>query len=275
MPAEPVDDQYSEVTSEVTYSGPQAPKSVIAVGTILDALAKEPEVGVRELARKLDLSIGMVQRVLTGLGEFQLAKLNPATQRYRLDYGVLVLGDAYRQRSGRGIAAMMEGLQALAEETSETACLHRRVGIHRVIVAQFEAPHDLLWKGDPGALYPLYAGAAGKAILAWLSDSELEGFFAQCGFEHLQPGTPANEHQLRLQLEEVRKAGVAVSFSERESGAGGVAAPILNAAGTSEYSVSLYGPEARVRDHLGRVTQAVIDFSKRFSEAPAGRQASP
>jgi DNA-binding IclR family transcriptional regulator len=76
------------------------------------------------------------------------------------------------------------------------------------------------------------------------SDSDRES--RQRPLERLAPGTPVTAGTLRRALAEVRRLGYAVMLEEINAGAGGVAAPILDADGWAVGSIGLSGPMSRL-----------------------------
>jgi DNA-binding IclR family transcriptional regulator len=228
-------------------------------------LCETPELGVRELNRRLGISLGMTQRIVASLVETGLVDCNPQTKQYALGPGIIRLSAAMKQRQSSLFRSASEALERLASETSETACLHGIVDNVRVILAQAESTHDLSWRGKVGASYPVHAGAAAKAILAFLPEKDLTRLLKTARLTKLRAGTPSTEAELRADLAKIKRDGIAVTFGEREEGAGGVAAPILDERGHAIYSISVYGPDARIRPRVDALKTLVRDTAARLS----------
>lgn len=243
-------------------------KNFAAVGQLLYELCETPELGVRELNRRLGISLGMTQRIVASLVETGLVDCNPKTKQYALGPGIIRLGAAMKQRQTSFFRSASDALERLAEVTSETACLHGIVDNVRVILAQVEGPHDLSWRGRVGASYPIHAGAASKAILAFLPEKDLARVIKTARLTKLRAGTPSTEAELRASLEDVRREGLSVTFGEREEGAGGVAAPILDETGFPVYSISVYGPEGRIRPRVDKLKDVIRKTASRISPNP-------
>lgn len=248
---------------------PQPPaarsQGFLAVGRILYELCDEPELGVLDLARRAGVSTGMAQRITAALVESKLLAWNLHNQKYSLGEGALRLGSAYTRNTTHDMQRCIAELERLAKLTGETTALHRRIGRHRIIVAQVESPQNLSWRGELSRLYPLHAGAAGKALLAFMQVAELDALLEGYEFEIYQPTTPENRRRLDADLADIRRAGVAVSYSERDSGAGGVAAPVFDAFSRCAYSLSIYGPEQRIRPVEQDLIKAVCEAAGRAS----------
>ena len=74
------------------------------------------------------------------------------------------------QRTDDLVALSMPTLERLRELTGETASLHCLLGNERICVAELVSPEPIRMQSDVGRTYPIHAGAAGKAILAWQPD---------------------------------------------------------------------------------------------------------
>src|SRR5690348_15857549 len=58
---------------------------------------KEPDLGVSELARRLDLDKATVHRILWALAADRIVEQDPASKRYRLGFGILDLAASRMQ----------------------------------------------------------------------------------------------------------------------------------------------------------------------------------
>ncbi len=208
--------------------------------------ASQPEMGVRELARKLELSVSTAQRVLTSLAHVQLLSFDERTQKYSLGPGVLQLAAAFPQQNDLVTVARLP-MEQLWRATRESICLHVCVADRRVTLYQIESPHELRFKAEIGRPYPLHAGAAGRALLAHLPEREIDRILSAIELERLTDNTITDPVELREELSTCRRLGYSVSRGERVAGGAGIAAPILPH-GQLVGSVSIYGPELRLTD---------------------------
>jgi DNA-binding IclR family transcriptional regulator len=69
---------------------------------------------------------------------------------------------------------------------------------------------------------------------------------------------PPDPERLRRQLAEIRERGYAVSFGERQEGAGSVAAPVFDREGAVAAVMSVCGPEERFRAAVGQVSALLL-----------------
>lgn len=229
----------------------------------------EGSIGVSKLARELDLSKAVIHRILQSLVSRSLISFDPGTREYSLGPSATVLGArALRQLDLRIVAR--EDLARLREETRETTTLSLRVANNRTYVDQHESMQEIKMTVELGRLYPLYAGASSRSILAFLPESVIEDII-EIGLTPLTEATIRDAGELREQLAEIRTNGYAISRGERQSGAGSVAAPIFGGDRNVLGSISACGPLARfdaeaISRYIPLVTSAAARISSEFGQ---------
>jgi len=204
---------------------------------------------------------GLDRPVLT-LGEIQRLTGMPASTVQRLVANMVAEG--LLDRAGDGIrvgvrmaywaAPATQGvdvlelvqpvLRELRDETGETACFFRAEQGRRVCVAMAETRHALRREMYVGKVMPLHVGSAGRVILAWRPDlvdavlgAPLPAFTAE---------TVTDPVELRAAVDRTRRDGFAVTESERDDGASGLAAPVFDSAAELVGALALSGPTFRM-----------------------------
>ena len=226
-------------------------QSIHRAATILRQLAVDPGVptGVSELARATNLPKTLVHRTLRALVETGLAAQDADTLRYRLGQTSVELGAAAMGASGdlRAVASSM--MRGITEETGETSALSVRVGNRRIYCAQIESAQNLRMSVDIGKYHPLYAGSAGRAMLATLADEELDAYLAEVELTSLTERTITDPDVLRQVLTQDRALGYSASRGERVVAGAGVSVAITDAARRSVIgALSVVGPDERFAD---------------------------
>lgn len=205
--------------------------------------------GVSTIARELDLPKAVAHRILKEFTTASFLVFDQETKQYRLGPGALTLGLAALRTLDVPKVARPH-LERMVARTGETATLSVRTGWSRVYVDQVLSPHEIRMSVPLGTSHALHAGSSSKAILAHLSDIDLELYLREHALEVVTPSTITNVSQLRDELRRVRELGYAVSLGERQTGAGSVAAPIHRASGEVFGSISLCGPRDRFGEDL-------------------------
>jgi IclR family KDG regulon transcriptional repressor len=222
-------------------------RSLVKALAILDCLsADHPELGVSEIARQLDMPTSTVGRLLITLHSADILSQDPTTHRYRIGSKVLSWGAAYMNGLDVREKArpMLEELHRL---TQETVNLYVLDGLDRVCVDRIESPQPLRVIVHVGERMPLYAGSAGKAILAYVPSALVKRILEK-PLERMTDNTITDPDKLLEELRSIRNHGYATSHSERFTDVLGLAAPIFDATGNVVASLNVAGPLVRFGD---------------------------
>jgi DNA-binding IclR family transcriptional regulator len=209
---------------------------------ILECFAEEgASLSLAEISRRVELTAPTTHRLVKALVSrgFVVADAN---RRYGLGPAVMRLASVVMHRADDLIAVATPSLARLRELTGETVSLHCRLGDERVCVAELISPEPIRMESGIGRIYPLYAGAAGKTMLAWLPGA-LESVRARLA--PLGPGTITDPGALDAELERIRKRGYAVSEAEVVAGAASLAVPIFGSSGSVIAAINVAGPATR------------------------------
>ncbi|BDG43934.1 IclR family transcriptional regulator [Saccharococcus caldoxylosilyticus] len=210
---------------------------------------EEQELSLTEIANKISLAKSTTTRLLSTLEQNNLVVKDPVTLKYRLGQGIYYLGHiAGKSIKIREIARPI--MEQLRNKTRETVNLYMLERDSRVCVEQCEGLQSIRHMVKIGEKLPLWAGAGGKAILAYQSPAFQQKIFEQ---------VPSKERltQLKEELEKIKLQQCAASIDEREVGSAAVAAPIFNINGEVKACLSVSGP-------TNRFTSEVIEKYKLF-----------
>jgi len=213
------------------------------VADVLLEFLSARESTLTELTRRLGSNKAVVHRILKSLESRDLVRLDAASRTYHLGAAATALG-AMALRACDLRRAALPALWRLQHETEETATIAALVGFARIHLDQVPSPREVRMTVELGRPFPLHAGATGKALLAFASSRTrarvLEGTLPQ-----VTPNTIVDPRLLEPELRRIRDAHVAVSFGERQPGAGSVSSPVLDHAGESVGAITVCGPVSR------------------------------
>lgn len=122
-------------------------------------------------------------------------------------------------------------LELLHNQLKENVMLSCRVGLERMFIEQIQCSHELRFVTELGRPLPLWTGAPGKVILAYMKKSEIEQVInnlKQQKIKSLATSQALNIDNLLKELTHIRKVGFSISKGERIIGSISVAAPIFN-----------------------------------------------
>lgn len=212
---------------------------------VMDCFTQEhAELGVREIARMANLSSSVAGRLLGALKEMGILSQNPETRAYSMGVRVLSWANVYNSTLDVRIKAM-PAIEELHDSTLETISLYILEGNERVCIERLESPQSVRIVQRIGRRLPLYAGSAGKAILAFLPKERQEEILQQTQLVPLTVKTITNPDLLRDEIVKARAQGCAISFGEWVEDAAGVAAPILGRGGKVIGALAISGPTSR------------------------------
>lgn len=227
----------------------------------LELIAEAGELGVTELGRRLGVHKATASRLAATLAERGLVERDPATERYRLGFGLIRLAGA--AMAGLDLVSSARPvLEALAEETRETVTIAVLSGDDVVSIDQITGTRSIVSVSWVGKRTPLHTTSTGKILLAFMDDLERDRRLAQ-PLERATKRSLVDPGQLRTQLDDIRRRGYAQTLEELEEGLNAVAAPVRQADGEVVAALSVSGPAFRVRavdlPRLGRLTIEASD----------------
>jgi DNA-binding IclR family transcriptional regulator len=239
---------------------------------VLDLLGDSRDgLGVREVARRLDVHPSTSSRLLATLAAGGVLERDPATARYRIGARVVGLAAAAVDRLPVVSQARPE-LEHLSTVTAETVNLAIRDGRHVVYVDQVTPAQTVVMASWVGRRSPVHASSSGKVLLAF-GGGDLGAAIGSLGrLERLTERTVTDPAQLAETLRQVRRQGYAASAGELEEGLVTIAAPVV-IDGVATAAISVSGPAyrlpAREVPHLAR---RVMDAAAGAAHRMAGRR---
>jgi IclR family KDG regulon transcriptional repressor len=233
----------------------QRAKSEYAIQTVtnalrvLEAFETDEQLGVTELARRLDLHKNNVFRLLATLEEKQWVEQTDA-ELYRLGAKCLRLSQAYaraRLLTRHARPALVE----LCRETGETAHLAVLGGYDVVHLDGEQALGMVAGTLRVGDRLPCHCTALGKVVVACGARDTLEDYDREVVSKHgVAPRTEAtivDRDKLIEHLRRVATQGYALDIEEYEYGVSCAAVPVTDANGALVGAFSVSGPSSRLR----------------------------
>jgi DNA-binding IclR family transcriptional regulator len=149
-------------------------------------------------------------------------------------------------------------LMRLRDLSGETARLHAAVGLHRVCLDQVEGGH-MISNSDGATIFPLYSGAASKALMAFLPQHTVDSVLEQMA----ESTSETSQHELRSELVRIKRSGFATTANT--DGVASLAAPIRNAAGEAIAALTISGPSYRWESKMPAFAPILVDAAEQIS----------
>ena len=219
--------------------------------------SRDRELGVSELARKLDLGKSTVHRLLVTLTSERLLEQDPYSGKYRLGIAMHDLGQAVSRRLDlhEAVIPPMEQLRNTTGETVHTAVLDDREVVY---VERLDSPQTLRLFLEVGRRNDAHSTATGKCLLAYLPEDELDRILKGWKLPAKTAHTITSQAKIRSELTEIRKRGYAENRHESGLGVISIAAPIRDLMGNVVASMSVAGPDTRMEAAMQNSIQGVV-----------------
>ena len=266
MPCSARRNKASILTGVSDTSTGQTVTAVERTAAVLSAFARSDRqtLGVTEIAQELGISKAVVHRILNSLRTAGFIDVEQTTRRYLLGPTALDIGLAFlRHVDVRDLSRPV--LRELSDRTGETATLSIRSGHSRIYIDQATPTREVKMTVALGKAFPLHAGSSSKSLLAFLPQHEIDEYLERAELEPLTDLTITDAEELRAELATIHERGFATSRGERQSGAGSVAAPILDHNGYPVASMSLCGPVERFQQESEQAAALITEATGRLS----------
>lgn len=241
-------------------------KTIERIIAIITYLAVDPKFhGVTEISSELRITKSTAHRILSSLESLRWVAQDPRTERYRLGSMALQVGlSAVSNTDIRSIS--LPYLYDLQDNTNETAMLSLRIGSERVFIEQIQGKHEVRQIVELQKRYPIWLGAPGKVILAYMEQSEIETVLynlVKSGVRTFASGQVLDISRLQRELAEIRRLGFTVSVGERIPEVTAVAAPIFNQNHQVVGAISVAGPISRFNVDMANNYGALVSQAAR------------
>ncbi|THE66334.1 IclR family transcriptional regulator [Salinadaptatus halalkaliphilus] len=245
-------------------STPNRPiRSVETAFGIVEAISERNGAGVVELAEALDLAQSTVHDHLSTLVALEYV-VQEGTE-YRLGLKGLDHGVTARNRLSFFDTASEE-MHALADDIDEVIWLYTEEYGQSVVIDDANreqgSGYDL---ARLGWRPPLHCTAAGKAILAHLSDDRIDRIVDHRGLPEQTPQTITTRAELDAELETIREQGYAINDEEHAEGIYAIGSPFV-LDGAVLGAVTISGPSYRLSKPTVRepLVEALLDTTNQI-----------
>jgi IclR family acetate operon transcriptional repressor len=226
------------------------------------------ELPLSEIAATAGLPVATTHRLLQSLTDQGFA-CRTGSRQYALGPSLISLG---RQAQTVFTAWAEPVLLAIADKAQETTSLSILDNDEVLYIAQAQSKQTIRVVRLPGTRMGLHHTAAGKAILAQLTDERVREITARTGMPRRTPFTLSSVDELLGQVRLTRLHGWAVDDQESEVGIRCVGAPA--GSGMAAMAISVSGPPTRMTDakceEIGCLLTSVTGSLARPGDAARG-----
>lgn len=248
-----------------------APPDVVGrASAILRTIAGQPDGGLTttSIAREIGLPRPSTHRLLGSLLTEGLVDRDGAG-RWHLGPELYLMGAAAARRYD--VTELAHPLVThLSETTGESAFFSARRGDETVCLLREEGSFPIRSHVlHEGIRFPLGVASAGLAILAHLSDQEVDDYLARAELTG-RHGEHHSADALRHRVRETRAAGYALNAGLVVEGSWGLGAAVFDDSGRPRWAVSLTGIEQRIGgERLPRLGELLLRTAHALTRALA------
>jgi DNA-binding IclR family transcriptional regulator len=234
---------------------------------IIEFLANSKDwVSLRTMARELHINAASAYRALNSLKEMGYVRQQPQDSKYQLTLKIAwVSAQVLENVQLRQIAHPF--LQHLTSVTNETTHLAVLEDAEFVYIDKVDNTQAMRMRSRVGQRGKLHSTAAGKSMLAFMPEAELEPLLSHLKFPPLTENTITDPKKFREQLAKIRQLGYALDDEENEMGIRCIGSPIHDHAGRLSGALSISGwTITMTRERVPQLAPELLRTSSRISQ---------
>jgi DNA-binding IclR family transcriptional regulator len=190
--------------------------------------ATEP-MSLTEISRALRLNKVTALRILVTMEQYRFVEKDLQAKRYRIGCNAFYVGSGFV--AGGKHEKVLQIMKSIVHELRHTVTFSVLDGASVLFVERVDGTERVKVTVDIGSRVPAYSSAAGKALLAGLSDAEIIKRLKTVPFERFTDKTLRSIESLTADIAKVRARGFAVNNEESTHGLFAVAVPVKNQIG--------------------------------------------
>ncbi|MCG8507681.1 MAG: IclR family transcriptional regulator, partial [Rhodospirillales bacterium] len=224
--------------------------------------------GVREIARRLDLSPTIVQRLVKTLEDARFVMKHVDSRKYGLGYRALSLGSSMLTDDSL-VSAAMPVLDQITREMEVNTFLSVISGKRLVYILAIQSTGPISIRSAPGTEAAFHSTAMGKAILAEEGETRARALLGPGPLEKLTDRTTLDPEVVIAELETVRQQGYATSVEENLVGVVSTGACVRNAGGRCIAAISIayvpsLQPNIQLAEAINKIASSAAEISRRL-----------
>jgi DNA-binding IclR family transcriptional regulator len=221
---------------------PGSVQSIDRAFAVLRQVASAPG-GISDIARAVDLPVSTVARLLGTLESLGAVTRIGDTGTYGIGAGIRTLIGPVDDSSTL-IARARPALAALVAQTGETSGLSVLEGDEVVYLHHEESANEVTLRDWTGARLPLHVVSSGLVLLASSRPAAIAAYLAH-PLPKLTKATVTQPARVKRRLAAIRRDGYVWTAGEFDEGITSVAAPVVDANGTTVAAIHCHGPSYR------------------------------
>ncbi len=222
--------------------------SALRVAAILKSFTQgEAELTAAEISCTARLPKSTVHYILISLVQSGLLIRNETGGKYAIGPTLFEIGSTYLRRINiiKTAGSVVQVINELANEGVTIGTLH---GSNMLRVLSEESKQPVRYVLPIGESRPAYASSTGKALLSQLSNAEIDNIYPDEKLIQVTEKSIRTKTELKLELENIRSAGISIDREGGHTGVEGIAWIIRDSSGKAIAALSVSFPVHRVEE---------------------------
>ncbi|MBQ2755613.1 MAG: IclR family transcriptional regulator [Oscillospiraceae bacterium] len=221
---------------------------ILKASDVLDCFSEEtPELTLAQISARVGMPKSTTLNLLRSLEQCRLIYRNEELKSYCLGYRTLNFSYVKRQ-SLSIVQHAVPYLEELQEKTGEMVYLTTQSDGKIIFLDAAYASRRMSAYSISGRVFPMHSTSAGKAMLAYMPQNEVEAIIARHGLEARTPKSITEKEKLFEELAQIRSQGYSVDNEENVLGIRCVGVAIRNREGYPTGAMSISGTVLSVKD---------------------------
>jgi DNA-binding IclR family transcriptional regulator len=199
-----------------------------------------------EISRNLGLNKVSVLRILLTLEQHRFVEKDPLDKKYKIGSNAFYVGSGFIAGGKR--ERVLKAMAKLVYELKHTITLGVLDGASVLFVERVDGTERVKVTVDIGSRVPAYSSAAGKALLAGLSDAEIIKRFKDVKLKSPTHPQPKSFKEILTVIAKVRDSGFAVNNEDSTPGLIAVAVPIKSETGEHVAALGAAFPAGQLKN---------------------------
>jgi DNA-binding IclR family transcriptional regulator len=226
---------------------PSGLELISKAGAVLDVLEQQGEASAADLAAALSEPLSSIYRLLQSLTATGWVDRGHRRGTYRLGLSLITIGGLVEDHLDIREASL-PSLHDLVDSTGVTSFLCVRRGPRAVCLERIEGYAVQSLAMLLGGSLPLYAGAAPRALLAFLPEAEQRAILRDTSQQLRDDPPRPDDEDILADIARIREVGYSVSDADVTPGIAALGVPVFNHRGEVEGALSLSGLRGQVLD---------------------------
>ncbi|MDR3278872.1 MAG: IclR family transcriptional regulator [Synergistaceae bacterium] len=226
-------------------------QSIVRAVNILNLFANNSELRLLDISKMMKLNKSTTFGILETLVHLGYLEKNEKSNLYRLGLGLFRISQCIDLELVHICKPYLLGIAEICKETVNLIVLE---GNHLVYLDKIETQYSIRIGTRIGQQISVYCSSAGKSILAYMPDKEVDDILNSIEYIPLTEKTITNKDKFKNTLNDVRLNGFATDIEEFEKDLICIGVPLLGHKGSPLAAITVSAPLYRMnKDRIEKI----------------------